>query len=679
MALASYAAFFANPDLADAEVRFTAPAAAPATSAAAPRAPPRLLAALPAHRIVLKPASERWAAELERWTGCGGSGGGGGGVPAVTIGLAGPEELPLGRAMVKALYSGQLEVPALLSPEASPEAPAVDGAGGGEEAALLRLLELAHCSLLAGVVGLACARLAALAQGGRLSWDAVTRLLSAPEDLASSREFTPLRADLASAVRARLGNLEAALNDAPAITALAALPAAALAGLLGGGGAAAAGEASAVAAANAWVAARGGAANVAAEDCAALLRCVRVDQLAPTYRALALPNISWVVKSGASVQLAQAVALLALPPELSELRREGLAAYPSLRRWARHWLGRGPRARPPPPAGAAAAAGALRVEAPAVGEERLASMFRAAQARLAAADAAAAGAGAAAALGPREAKPPKRRRAEGWEEGAEPRRRRAASAPASQDGDGGDDGDDTRPPRDGGRRRAADAGGGPAVGAGEEEEEEAEEEGGEVAVRTTFFAGFHWHCALRWAPVGRPPPAPRGGRGRGRGRGGGGGGAGARGAGPVPLRLELSLSASHAWCRRGVPLELRGASARVDSLADAAAPPPPARGGGRGGRGAAAGAARLMAAGAGAPPAWRAAGGAGDAGGGPAPGGGEAPCLPRELVFSAFLPVHVSEWVSDWEGREGMPLALLPYLGGRGGALRASVAAAEIV
>jgi hypothetical protein len=47
-------------------------------------------------------------------------------------------------------------------------------------------------------------------------------------------------------------------------------------------------------------------------------------------------------------------------------------------------------------------------------------------------------------------------------------------------------------------------------------------------------------------------------------------------------------------------------------------------------------------------------------------------------VFRNLIPIDVARWVSDWEGREGLPLALLPYMQ-RGGALRVSVSATEVV
>jgi hypothetical protein len=164
----AYASFFDNPDLSDAEVVFSGPDGGGRGLD---------LARMPAHRIVLKPASERWAAELERWPPQqAGAAADGRPPPAVTIGLAGAHELPVGRALVRALYCGMVDTSGLVA-----DGGWLEGGGGGEiggggraareAAALLRLLELAHCSLLAGVTRLVCGRLAALAEGGALSWE----------------------------------------------------------------------------------------------------------------------------------------------------------------------------------------------------------------------------------------------------------------------------------------------------------------------------------------------------------------------------------------------------------------------------------------------------------------------------------------------------------------------------
>ena len=449
-----FAAFFDNPDLADAEVVVVAAAAAApgggggAAGDSGASSAQRVLARLPAHRIVLKAASERWAAELERWPTPHHHHGAAGSsttapVPAVTIGVAGPHEAPLARALLQAAYSGRLGASEELAALALAAAEEVsDSEGGGreeermdgsgseeeghsagsgssssdnssssssddsssssgdsnsssdnddddsssssdssdseeddsssgsssssgddddlswgldqrrqrrrqrkrerrqrqrlqqreqqrehqrqreqqerqqaqqrqqraqqlrrrarEEAALLRLLELAHCAMAGGVARLVCARLVELSAaaagsgggvgagggqgeaaaggdggGGGLSWPSVLRLLNAPEDLRAAPAFAPLRAALAAAVRSRLGDLEAALGEEMRARDLAALPLRALARLLASSRTRAAGEASAVAAVNLWLAARGGAEAVGKEVCArALCPCV---------------------------------------------------------------------------------------------------------------------------------------------------------------------------------------------------------------------------------------------------------------------------------------------------------------------------------------------------------------------------------------------------------------------
>jgi hypothetical protein len=258
----------------DAELRFVA-------EGAPPGAPP--LAAAPCHSAVLAAASERWAAELRRWgdaaaAGGGGGGAGGGELPAVTLAVAGPEELPLALGLLYAVYHPELGPPppgpwglgdegeegaddeeaaalgegdaeaagggagawwrraeaslavaggeeergeegaaadeeeqeaeelALLgSPGAAAAAATarrrrgarlqdasggVGTAGGGSgarrdaaewpEAALLRLLDLAHCCLAPCAALRACHELAARAAAGALSWDAGGRGRACP-------------------------------------------------------------------------------------------------------------------------------------------------------------------------------------------------------------------------------------------------------------------------------------------------------------------------------------------------------------------------------------------------------------------------------------------------------------------------------------------------------------------
>lgn len=320
----SIAAFFDSHHLADAEIRFVGDGDGGAAGT-------QLLGAMPGHQLVLRNASERWAAELERWQlahhqggrqpGAGGGGGaraaaggrllgspgggggrsvdgGGGGEaakPVVTIGLAGGHELGLGRALVELLYTGKL--PADVA---------------GDEGALLRLLEVAHCCMLHEAVKAVVRALAALVEARpRLAWGtggfaaAVTRvvhlsrdlrhqlwphgpqqglrarspdagrassrpraraaveaLLAAPEDIAAADGFAALRQQAHAAVFGRFGDLELALADATETAALQRLPAAALAKLLARGRLRVASECSVVAAVAAWVHARGGVHNV---------------------------------------------------------------------------------------------------------------------------------------------------------------------------------------------------------------------------------------------------------------------------------------------------------------------------------------------------------------------------------------------------------------------------------
>lgn len=57
-----------------------------------------VLARMPSHLMVVKAASERWAAEVDRWQHQGPSVGSTGRMPfRVTISLQGPDELPLGK------------------------------------------------------------------------------------------------------------------------------------------------------------------------------------------------------------------------------------------------------------------------------------------------------------------------------------------------------------------------------------------------------------------------------------------------------------------------------------------------------------------------------------------------------------------------------------------------------
>ncbi|KAI8471232.1 MAG: hypothetical protein J3K34DRAFT_520724 [Monoraphidium minutum] len=649
----SFAAYFDSHHLADAEVRFI-------TAGAGAGAPP--LSVMPGHQLVLKGASDLWAAQLERWQEGRAAAGGCGGCapPAVSIGLAGPHELALGRDLVRVLYTGA----AALAPAGGGESCA--GQGPAEEARLLRLLELAHCALLEEVAAVVCGALAALLDR-RLgpTWATVEALMAVPDALAAAPEFAPLAVHAARGVAARLGDLELALDEAESVAALARLPAPALVALLSGGALRAASEASVVAAVGAWMAARGGAQNVNAEVCRSLLRCVRLAHLPQTYSASCLLQQAWVVKSEVDCDVAKAVALLALPDAMAPARRMALAAAGSLRKWRRHWFD-APR-RP------ASRRGELYMALPEVGEARLRAMFEAVALQL----------GQRHALAARADGGPQRPEGEG---GAAKRRKGGgggAEQPPSADVEQGE--------------RGGAASAGDKAGAGGADGGSAEE------ACTCFWAGFHWRAALRWAP------AASGGGGRG------------RGGGPTPLQLQVALTAEHAFCKRGAALQLAGASIAVESYRRAAAAgggTPGAAAGATPRRGPAAGAAAAAAAiaaadAAAASPAPSAStparqrgqphgggeggsGGGGGSGGKPnlyrlrqpqtlwaagagaAPGSSQAgPEAARTLVFGRMVPVAVAEWVCDWEGHEGMPLALADYMAG--GSLRLVVRADEIL